>query len=105
MAAPAPRDARIAVVGLGYADVYFRSLGNLGFVFIGGNKFPIVGRVSMDMVAVDISSLPEAALEGVTRAEFINATQTVDEVAQASKTIGYEVFTRLGRRVKRRYVG
>jgi alanine racemase len=57
----------------------------------------------MDMLALDITSVPEAKLTPGLRAEFINKEQTVDDIAAACGTIGYEVFTRIGRRVKRIY--
>ncbi len=100
----AQKGSRIAVVGMGYADGYFRHLSNQGFVYIAGYKSPVLGRVSMDMVAVDVSKIHEAQLSPETRAEFINAEQTVDDVANQANTIGYEVFTRIGQRVKREYV-
>ena len=96
----AKKNARIAVVALGYADGYFRSLSNQGFAYVGGYKVPIAGRVSMDMIALDVTGIPESA---ITRAEFINEQQTVDDIASECGTIGYEVFTRIGRRVKRVY--
>ncbi|MDE3015839.1 MAG: alanine racemase [Pseudomonadota bacterium] len=95
------KGSRIAILALGYADGYFRSQSNKGAAFINGRKVPIIGRVSMDMIALDVS-----AAAGVTpdmRAEFINAEQTVDDVAGQCGTIGYEIFTRIGERVKRVY--
>ena len=99
----APKNARIAITALGYADGYFRSLSNQGFAFVEGRKVPIAGRVSMDMIALDISAVPPSATNENTRAEFINEQQTVDDIANQCSTIGYEVFTRIGRRVKRVY--
>lgn len=100
--APAKKGSRIAIVALGYADGYFRLLSNKGSAFIGGRKVPIIGRVSMDMIALDISAIPEVTPD--MRAEFINAEQTVDDVAKQCGTIGYEIFTRIGERVKRIYI-
>ena len=97
----AKKGARIAIVGLGYADGYFRLLSNKGAAYINGVRTPIAGRVSMDMIALDVSTLPD--LSPTARAEFINAAQTVSDVAQQAGTIGYEVFTRIGRRVARIY--
>jgi len=106
------KGSRIAVVALGYADGWLRSLGNKGFAYIAGYKVPIIGRISMDMLALDITAIPSltsppqaGGKEGENlRAEFINKEQTVDNVAAACGTIGYEVFTRMGERVKRVYV-
>jgi alanine racemase len=96
-----PKGSRIAIVGMGYADGYFRLLSNKGFAYVSGRKVPIVGRVSMDMIALDVSQVPQIAAGS--RAEFINASQSVNEVADACGTIGYEIFTRIGRRVARLY--
>lgn len=102
--AAAKTGSRIAIIGIGYADGYFRSLGNQSFVYIEGHKAPLIGRVSMDMVAVDISHIPQAQITQNTHAEFINKQQTVDDIARHGNTIGYEIFTRIGTRVKRVYV-
>ncbi len=99
----APRGSRIAIVGLGYADGYFRLLSNEGSAFVAGHKVPVVGRVSMDMVALDVTMIPDKLLGTHHRAEFINELQPVDVIAQQCGTIGYEIFTRIGRRVQRAY--
>lgn len=100
----APKGSRIAITALGYADGYFRSLSNRGSAIIAGHTVPMVGRVSMDMIALDISHLPESMLAAGPHAEFINEKQTVDVIAQQCDTIGYEVFTGIGQRVKRIYL-
>lgn len=94
---------RIATLALGYADGYFRSLSNRGRAFINGRAVPVAGVVSMDMVTLDVTSIPEDALRPGMRVELIGPHQPVDAFAQAAGTIGYEVFTRLGPRVKRVY--
>ena len=98
-----PKGGRIAIIGMGYADGYFRMMSNMGHAYVAGHKVPLAGRVSMDMIALDISALPEHLATMNTRAEFINAHQTVNDLAQQCNTIGYEIFTRIGRRVKRVY--
>lgn len=98
----ARRGSRIAIVELGYADGVLRCLTNKGAAYIAGAKVPFVGRVSMDMIALDVSNIPESKLAGA-RAEFINDKQTVNDVAALASTIGYEIFTRIGKRVKRIY--
>ncbi|MDX2112907.1 MAG: alanine racemase [Alphaproteobacteria bacterium] len=100
----APKGARIAICALGYADGLLRCLSNNGFAYVAGQRVPIAGRVSMDMVALDVSSIPESELRTDMRAEFINEQQTVSDIAAIANTIGYEIFTRLGERVKRVYV-
>lgn len=101
--ASAKKNSRIAIIGIGYADGYFRIISNQGFAFVDGHKVPLLGRVSMDMVAIDISAIPAAQITKTTRAEFINHTQTVDDLAKQCNTIGYEIFTRIGNRVRRVY--
>jgi len=100
----AKKGTRLAIIALGYADGVSRSLSNLGSAYVGGVKVPFAGRVSMDMIALDVSALPANLLLD-SRVEFINEKQTVNDVADASHTIGYEIFTRIGRRVKREYIG
>ena len=100
----AAKGSRIAVAALGYADGWLRANGNNGFAFVEGHKVPLAGRVSMDMVALDISQIPPQLLTPKTRAEFINAEQTVDDIAKACNTIGYEIVTRIGARVEREYL-
>ena len=92
---------RIAVVSLGYADGWMRSMSNKGHAFVAGYQVPIIGIVSMDMIMLDITGVPEALLTDNTRAEFINDKQTVDDIAKQCNTIGYEIFTRIGNRVRR----
>ncbi len=99
----AKKGSRIAIVELGYADGMLRALSNAGFAYVNDARVPIAGRVSMDMIALDVSSMPENQLTPDSRAEFINAKQTVSDVAGLAGTIGYEVFTRMGKRVKRVY--
>lgn len=94
--------ARIAVVALGYADGYPRSLGNRGRTAIDGTVVPVVGRVSMDLVCLDVSALPGAVEEG-TYVEFFGGQIGIDDVAAAAGTISYELLTSIGRRVERRY--
>jgi alanine racemase len=99
----AKRGSRLAIIALGYADGWTRMLSNKGFGFVSGHKVPVAGRISMDMLALDVTEIPESKLASSVYAEFINKEQTVDDIAQACGTIGYEVFTRIGSRVKRIY--
>lgn len=100
---PAAKGAHIAIIGFGYADGWLRDLGNRGHAYIAGKKVPVVGRISMDMIALDVSTIPEQQLVDQ-RAEFINSQQTVDDIARECSSIGYEIFTRIGHRVKRHYI-
>ncbi len=104
--AKVPKGARLAIMQLGYSDGFFRLLGDKKVkskAYIGGHTVPVTGRISMDMLALDVSKVPAAALAPGAMAEFINSQTTVDDIAEAVHTIGYEVLTRLGRRVRRVY--
>lgn len=98
------RRGKIATVAIGYADGWFRSLGNRGFGFIEGIKVPLVGRVSMDLTTFDVTDVPEALVHPGALVELIGPHQTVDDVAAQAGTIGYEVLTALGRRHHRRWL-
>jgi len=97
--------ARLAVVALGYADGYPRTLGNRGVIAIAGRRAPVVGRVSMDLICCDVTGLPRAIVRVGDHVEAIGQTVTLDEVAAAADTIGYEVLTRLSPRLAREYRG
>lgn len=97
------KGAKLATIGFGYADGYLRSLSNRTEVAIAGKRCKVVGRVSMDLIVADVSHLSESALAKAKSAEIIGPTIPVDKVAKAAGTIGYEIFTRLGNRLNRRY--
>jgi alanine racemase len=96
--------ARIAVVGIGYADGYPRSLGNRGTAAVHGRRVPVVGRVSMDLISIDIGALPREAVAVGDAVELMGPTIGVDEVAAAAGTISYEILTGMGRRLVREYL-
>lgn len=96
--------ARIAVVGIGYADGYPRNLGNGGTAAVAGQRVPVVGRVSMDLITIDVGGLPREAVRTGDPVELIGPTLGVDEVAAAAGTISYEILTGLGPRLVREYV-
>ncbi len=100
----AQSSARIAVVGIGYADGYPRSLGNCGTAAVHGRRVPVVGRVSMDLMTLDIGTLPRTAVRVGDPVELIGATVGLDEVAATAGTISYEILTGLGSRLVRDYV-
>ncbi len=95
--------ARLAVVGLGYADGYPRNLGNRGTAAVHGRRVPVVGRVSMDLVCVDVGALPRDAVRVGDLVELIGPTVGLDEVAAEAGTISYEILTGLGSRLTREY--
>lgn len=99
------RPARLATVGVGYADGYLRSLSNRGSAMIGGSRVPVVGRVSMDLLILDVSELPAQQLRRGDLVDLIGPGNSPDDLADQAGTIGYEILTSLGRRYARRYVG
>src|SRR6266852_4238451 len=106
----ARRPTRLAIVSAGYADGYFRAAGsNDGTrgaeVVVAGKRCPIAGRISMDLMAVDVTDLEKNALRRGHMATLIGEGITVDELAHHFGTIGYEVLTSLGPRYARVYKG
>jgi alanine racemase len=96
--------ARLATVGVGYADGYLRALSNCGQAAIAGRAAPVVGRVSMDLLTLDVSAVPEAEAGAGTMVELMGPHATVDDLARTAGTIPYELLTRLGPRLRRRYL-
>lgn len=101
----APARARIATIAVGYADGFPRALSNRGAAWSGAHRLPFVGRVSMDSITLDVSALPEGALQPGDWVELLGPHVGVDDLAQAGGTIGYEVLTALGRRYHRCHIG
>lgn len=92
---------RIATCGAGYADGIARSSSPNGQVWVAGTLRPIVGRVSMDVIAVDVTGLDVALGDPV---ELFGAHRLLDDAATAAGTISYELLTSVTARVPRRYV-
>ena len=106
----ARRPTRLAIVSAGYADGYFRAAssndGTRGAeVVVAGKRCPIAGRVSMDLIAIDVTDLPNNAARRGHMVTLIGEGITVDELAHHFGTIGYEVLTSLSRRYARIYKG
>lgn len=97
----APRPARIATLAAGYADGLIRAMGGTAQVFAGDIPCPLAGRVSMDLVTVDVTDLPRVP----EHMEIVGPAQGIDRLAEAAGTIGYEILTSLGARYARRYAG
>jgi alanine racemase len=102
-----PNAMRVATISAGYADGYPRSLSGRGAsVLIGGKRCPLLGRVTMDLMMVDVSELPdvnvgdEAVLLGRQAGEEILAS----ELARRAGTIPWDIFTGIGNRVRRVYL-
>ncbi len=101
----AKRPTVIATVALGYADGLMRATGNRGTAAVAGVRAPIAGRVSMDLVTLDVTDVPHAALSTDAQAEFFGDTISLEEVAEAAGTASYEILTSLTPRVPRHYEG
>ncbi len=97
----APKDTPIAVVAIGYGDGYPRHVSSDAFVLINDQRCPLVGRVSMDMLTVDISALPDATLE--TPVVLWGRDLPVEEVARWAGTVNYELLCQVTDRVERVY--
>ncbi len=95
--------AKIATIAVGYADGYLRALGGRGHIHVDGAPAPIVGRISMDLITVDVTGLPDGTVQPGGLVELIGPNRTVDTVAAEAGTIGYEVLTSLGARYHRVY--
>jgi len=99
---------RVAILAAGYADGYHRLAGSSdrragARAFIRGRHAPLIGRISMDLMAIDVTGI--AGVERGDWAELIGPNVPVDEVAHHAGTIGYELLTGLGRRYARTYIG
>jgi alanine racemase len=104
------RPTRLAIVSAGYADGYFRAGGsNDGTrgaeVVVAGKRCPVAGRISMDLMAIDVTDLEKNAVRRGHLVTLIGEGITVDELAHHFGTIGYEVLTSLGPRYARVYTG
>lgn len=105
----AARPTRLAVISAGYADGFARALSagageERGVVAIHGQRAPIVGRVSMDLVTADVTDVTADVAPG-DLATLVGPGLTIEAMGHAAGTIGYEVLTRLGPRFVRRYLG
>ncbi len=102
------RETRVATIPVGYADGYPRSLGASNetegaYVYIGKTRAPLLGRVSMDLITIDITDIPEHKAFVGAPVELLGPHISIDDLAKIANTIGYEILTSLGARYKRRY--
>ena len=96
--------ARLATVGAGYADGYPRALSGRGYALAAGHAVPVVGRVSMDLLTLDVSELPAGALAVGDWVDLVGGGVPLEEVARLAGTANYEVLTRFTARALRRYL-
>ena len=106
----AQRPARVAIVAVGYADGFLRSAAadrnkSAAQVIVAGKRCPLAGRVSMDLISVDVTDIPDGGARRGDFATLIGGAISVDEQATAMGTIGYELLSRLGPRFHRVYKG
>lgn len=100
----AERPMRVATISAGYADGWPRNLGNRGAAYFRGVRLPIVGRVSMDSMTVDVTALGSSGIHEGQWVELIGPHQSLEVVAADAGTIAYEILTRLGSRYERQYI-
>ena len=94
---------RAAIVAVGYADGWLRSLSHRGCGYLAGTRVPLLGRVSMDLVTFDVSAVPEGLAHPGAMIELLGADYGVDDAAADAGTIGYEILCALGSRYHRVY--
>ena len=97
----AERETRVATVSAGYADGLLRALSGKATLYAEGTPCPVLGRVSMDLITVDVTALKSDPKT----LDILCAEQLIDALATDAGTIGYEVLTSLGARYLRRYAG
>ncbi len=97
-----PKDGRIAVIPVGYYDGYVRALSGRASVIIRGKRAPVIGRVCMNLIMVNITHIPDVKLED--EVILLGKGITAEELGEWSKTINYEVTTRIGERILRSIV-
>lgn len=98
------RPSRIATIALGYADGYFRTLIHRTHVYLAGQRVPVIGRISMDLVTIDVTDIPENECQLGATVEVLGRHVTAEDLAEHARTNAYEVMTALGRRYARLYV-
>jgi alanine racemase len=97
------RPTTIATVAVGYADGYLRAAGDRAPVALRGTRVPVIGRISMDLITVDVTDVPGVPVHVGERVELVGATIALSELSAAAGTIDYEILTGLGARYRRHY--
>jgi alanine racemase len=98
------RPSRVATIALGYADGYFRTLINRTHVQLSGHRVSVIGRISMDLVTIDVTDVPEALSQPGALVEILGPHMTADDLAEHARTNAYEIMTALGHRYARVYL-
>lgn len=100
----AKRTIRLATLPLGYADGYSHRLSNKSIVHIAEHQAPIIGNVSMDLLTIDVTHIPQKYLSLGQPVQVINQSTCLNQLANLGNTIGYEFLTNLGARYERKYI-
>ncbi|WP_417318097.1 alanine racemase [Emcibacter sp.] len=100
----APQRSRIAIVNIGYADGYLQVFNNVGHLYLSGTEVPVVGRVSMDMLAIDISGQAFAAVSEGDAIELLGQHITLEKASELSNLSQYEILTGVRERYQRVYI-
>lgn len=98
------KKSRVATLGIGYGDGYPRSLSNKGYVLIAGHQAPIVGRISMDLMTVNVTDIDVKELQSAPTAEIFGKDLPLKDVANIAGTIDYEMLANLSKRFFRIYL-
>jgi len=103
----AERTTRVATLPVGYDDGVSWRLSNRGEVLVNGRRAPVIGRISMDYMTIDVTQVPGAKVGDLVTLIGTDGGETigVDEVARLAETISYEIVCAVGKRVRRTYVG
>ncbi len=104
------RQTRLATLPVGYADGYHRALGSTtdqkgANAYIGNHEAPLAGRVSMDLITIDVTDIPDEVLVVGAPVELLGHHVSIDDLANIAGTISYEILTSLGTRYERQYIG
>jgi len=95
--------ARVATIGVGYADGYPRALSNRGYALHAGQRAPVIGRVSMNLLTVNVSAAAHSNLAVGDYVELLGGGVPLEDAAALAGTVNYELLTQLSRRAQRIY--
>ncbi|MBN8828441.1 MAG: alanine racemase [Sphingobacteriia bacterium] len=98
------KGSKLAVLAIGYAEGYMRLFGNMGWVNFEGFKLPVVGKISMDLITVDVTEVPDEYLQIGKFVEIIGKNIDFHNVLVQAGTSSSELFSRLGQRLIREYI-
>ena len=95
---------RIATIPVGYGDGYPRTLSHVAVADVSGHRVPVIGRISMDLITLDVGGVPEDVAHLGARVTLIGGPIEIGQLARQAGTVSYELLTNLSRRITRRYV-